>query len=84
MSVRHQNYITEARQAAKKVWDGISELQSLQGEWNALDYGTTLADGVDQNDGYTGSEVGAAVFATSDALETLMANGHGTNLASLL
>jgi len=84
MSVRHQAYITEARQASQKVWDGINALKGLQNEWNALDYGNTLVNGIDQNAGYTSAQVGSATFATADALQVVLDAGHGTNLASLL
>jgi hypothetical protein len=81
---RQSDYITIARQKAKTLWDAYNELKTLQGEWNALDYGNTLADGVGENAGYTKTEVGAVVFDTANALATLFATGHATNIARLL
>lgn len=81
---REQDFITAARAANRKVWEGINELKVLQREWNALDYGTTLDEGEGENAGITAVEVGAVVFATADALETTLNAGHATNMARLL
>lgn len=84
MANRQSDYITIARQQAKVLWDSVNTLKALQAEWNSLDYGTTLADGEGENEGYTKTEVGAVVFATTDAILSLFAAGHGTNVAGLL
>jgi hypothetical protein len=81
---RENDYIGEARAAAREVWDGISKLKALQREYNALDYGTTLDTGAGDNAGITAAQVGAVVFDTANALETVLAAGHATNLAKLL
>jgi hypothetical protein len=81
---REQDFITAARAANRKAWEGINELKALQREWAALDYGTTLDDGEGSNAGITGVMVGAVVFATADALETTLNAGHATNMARLL
>jgi hypothetical protein len=81
---REQDFITVARAANRKVWEGINELKALQREWAALDYGTTLDNGEGENAGISGAEVGAVVFATADALETTLNAGHATNMARLL
>ena len=81
---RQADYITEARAANRKVWDGINALKSLQREYNALDYGNTLPDGAGENAGITKAEVGAVVFDTANALVTLLDAGHATNMAKLL
>ena len=81
---REQNYITEARQLNKQVWDGINGLVALQREWQALDYGNTLDEGEGENTGITGAEVGAVVFDTANALVAVLNQGHATNLAKLL
>ena len=81
---RQSDYITIARQEKKKLWDAVNALKALQLEYNALDYGSTLPDGVGENEGYTKSEVGAVVFATTDAILSLFSAGHATNLAKLL
>jgi hypothetical protein len=81
---REQDFITAARAANRKVWEGVNELKALQREWNALDYATTLDAGEGENAGISGAEVGAVVFATADALETTLNAGHATNMAKLL
>ncbi len=83
-AMREQEYIAQARAANRKIWDGINELKALQPEWNALDYGTTLDEGSGENAGITAAEVGAVVFDTANALTTLLAGGHATNMAKLL
>ncbi len=81
---RQSDYITLARQHATALWNAHKALLALQAEYNALDYGNTLADGEGANIGYTKVEVGAVVFATADAITTLLNTGHATNLAKLL
>lgn len=81
---RQSDFITEAREANREIWDGINKLVALQREWNALDYGNTLADGVDGNAGYTAAEVGAVVFDTANAMVAVLGAGHATNMGNLL
>lgn len=82
----HQSdYISLVRDSARQVWEGINSLVALQREWNALDYGATLATPSEgANAGLTKEEVGAVVFATADALATTLNAGIATNLAKLL
>lgn len=82
--MREQDFITLARQHNKAIWDGINALIALQREWNALDYGNTLADGEGANAGVTAAEVGGVVFDTANAMATLLSQGHATNMAKLL
>lgn len=81
---REQDYYTEARAAARDVWNGINTLKSLQREWTALDYGNTLDAGEGQNSGLTKTEIGAVVFDSANALETTLNTGHATNFAKVL
>ena len=81
---RQADYISEARAANRKVWDGINALKSLQREYNALDYGNTLPDGAGENEGISKAEVGAVIFDTANALVALLDTGHATNMAKLL
>ena len=81
---RGQDFYTLARQHNKAVWDGINALVAMQTEWNALDYGNTLDDGVGANDGYTATEIGSVVFDTANAFVAVLATGHATNMAKLL
>ena len=81
---RQADYITAARAANRKVWDGINVLKALQREYNALDYGNTLPDGSGENEGISKAEVGAVIFDTANALVALLDTGHATNMAKLL
>lgn len=87
MSVRSEDFYTIARQAAKQIWDANHTLQNLQDEWNALDYGNTLPDGDanGSNAGMTSAIIGAALFATGDAVDAVVTgSGHATNVAKVL
>lgn len=84
MAGRQSDYITIARNYNRQVWDGLNALKALQLEWNALDYGTTLANGDGANAGITAAEVGAVVFDTVNALEAVLSAGSATNMAKLL
>ena len=82
---REQDYITEARVAARKVWEGMHELLTLQTEWNALDYANTLDDGDGDNTGVTKAFVSSAVFDTANEIKLrIIDTAHKTNLARLL
>lgn len=82
--MREQDFITEARQHARNLLNAQLALESLQTEYNALDYGTTLDDGEGDNTGITKTMVGAVVFDTANAIRAVLAAGHATNLAKLL
>lgn len=84
--MRHEDFYSETKVHAKAIWEAIHELKSLQAEYNALDYGSTLpdADAEGANAGLTKVEVGAVIFASTDAILTLFDDGHATNLAKLL
>ena len=81
---RESNYITEVRAAARQLWNALLTLESLQAEWNALDYGATLDAGEGENAGLTAAQIGAVVFDTANATRTTMNAGHATNVARLL
>lgn len=78
---RHEEFVTDARRYSRMIWEGVNALAALQREWNALDYGTTMPVEVG---GVARADVGAVVFATTDAIEDLLATGHATNMAKLL
>lgn len=84
MANRQSDYISEARQVARNLWNSILALEALQSEYNALDYGNTLLDGEGENAGVTKTEVGAVVFDTANAMRVVLDAGHATNLARLL
>ena len=81
---REQYYITAARAANRKVWDGINELIAMQREWNARNYGNTLDDGAGENAGIAAADVGAVIFASADALAAVLDGGIAGNMAKLL
>jgi hypothetical protein len=82
---READFISEVRNSARKVWEGILELLSFQNEWNALDYTNTLDDGTGENTGITKALVSAAVFDTADELKLrILDTAHKTNLAKLI
>lgn len=80
----HQIFITNARNNIRQAWDATNRLKAMQVQWNAGDYGNTLADGIDSNEGITKAQVGAAVFDGADALMAVLQGGNGGNLANLL
>ena len=82
--MRQQDYISIARQQAQQLWNAVNTLESLQKEWNALDYGNTLEAGAGENDKLVRADIGAVIFATTDAIRDLLNTGHATNLAKLL
>jgi len=86
--MRQADYVTLVRQEARKLWESLNTLQSLQNEWNALDYGNTLTDEnafVGENAHLSAADVGAVVFDTANTIRTdVMAAGHATNVAKLL
>jgi len=83
---RQSGFVTEARQAARQLWQAHQTLEKLQAEWDALDYGTTLTEEAfgGENAPVTAADVSAVVFATANAIRGLLDTGHATNLARLL
>lgn len=83
-TARAQEFINEVRDFNRKVWEGINGLKGLQAEWNALEYGNNLPDGLGSNDGVTRAEVGAVVFDSADNLKAVLDAGTAGNMAKLL
>jgi hypothetical protein len=83
-TARDSEYYDKVRQANKQLWNAINDLLELQRQWNSLDYGNTLTEGVGTNEGLTKAEIGAVVFDTANAMLAVLNAGHGTNLAKLL
>ncbi len=81
---RQQDFITLARRNSAALWNALNDLEEQQKEWNAQDYGNTLADGAGANTGVTKAMVGAAVFDAANALRTVMNAGSATNISNLL
>lgn len=84
--MRQADYVTEVRIATRKLWGALNDLKMLQREWTALDYMNTLSEDAFQgeNAGLDASAIAAIVFTTTDALLTLLAAAHDTNLARAL
>ena len=79
--MRQDQFIAEVRAAAKAIWDANQRLKALHAEAEALNYGETL---VAPEGGPSRADILAVPYATNDALTTLLAAGHATNLAKLL
>jgi len=81
MAQREVEFVRETKADTRLLWDVLHRMKQRQSEWNALDYGNTLDDA----EGVTAAQVGAVVFATTDALTAIaFGSGHATNLARLL
>lgn len=83
---RQSDFVTLARQEARRLWEALNALEALQKEWNALDYGNTLGAEAfaGQNDHLNALQVGAVVFDTAAAIRAQFDAGHATNVARLL
>lgn len=81
---RDESYYANVRQKNQQLWDALHELKIIQDQWNALDYGNTLADGTGVNAGITKSQLGAVIFDTTNALFVVLQAGSATNMANLL
>ncbi len=81
---RQSDYISEARQLTRQLWDAINGLVVLQREWSALDYLNTLDTFEGANQSLDADDVGAVVFDTANAFVTVLNAGHATNLSKLL
>lgn len=84
MSDRFQDFVSEARDDARAIWNALARLEKKQLEWTALDYGNTAPAPIDAHAGITVAQVGAAVHDTTTAIRVLLAQGHATNIARLL
>lgn len=82
--ITNENYYNQARAAANNFWRAYHQLKDMQTQWNALDYGHTLNPGQNGNDGLVAADLGAAIFATTDAVTALFVQGHATNIAKIL
>ncbi len=81
---RQSDYISEARDLTRQLWDAINGLAVLQREWNALDYGNTLTEFSGQNESLSAPEIGAVVFDSANAMVAVLNAGHATNISKLL
>jgi hypothetical protein len=80
MATRKEDFVSDAQNAARALWDALGRLESLQHEATALNYATTLGT----QGGLDSADVIAVVFTTANALRGLLNSGHATNMAKLL
>lgn len=81
---REQDFITEARASARKMWEAHNELLALQREYTAMDFANNLPDGEGENADITAAEISAVVINTANAMTTMLGTGHATNIAKVL
>ena len=76
-----QNHVTRQRQAVTALLAQIDALRANLEEWQALGLDAAAVDGAmsGENADVAGAQV-AAVYTTLGALETLLDQGHATNL----
>lgn len=81
-SSERYNEITRIRQATTKLIEAIEELEAMKKNWIYLDLGNVLTvdDFINQHEGLTVADLTAVGGTTLDAIEALLAAGHGTNL----
>lgn len=80
---RGKVYTDAVRDHTIQFWESFQFLKSQQAEWTAQDYANTLEVGADNAD-VTVVQVGAVVFDTVAAVQTVMDAGHATNVTNLL
>lgn len=78
------DHISKVRQAAADLVEVADRLRALRREWDYLGLGEALPVdlGTLGHEGITRAQI-AAVYTTADAIEALLAQGHGTNLAQV-
>ena len=79
-----QAYYSAVRDESRKLLEAYQTLLAFQAQWISLDYTNALEPGQGTHNGLTKTEISAVVNTTRDAIEALMALGHGTNLYKLL
>lgn len=82
-TINNQDFITATRNLTTQFWNAYTGLISMQTQWNALSYGTTLMDGTGTNSGVTAAEVGSVLFDSMNAITTVFNTGVATDLAEV-
>jgi len=75
-------FVTQVRTQSTNLILTLQKLHALKNKWDALDLGNTLNDsdiGGD-NAGVTKAQLASVVGTSLDAFETLLSQGHETNL----
>lgn len=87
---RHEEFASDVRQTARRLWESHQHLKALKDEYAAQDFGNPdpeiglIIDPAGPNGGITPGELGAVLYATNDAIAALMAAGHATNITAVL
>ena len=71
-----------ARQAARKILQGVAELENMRVRWNALASGDNMIPGEGSYNGLTRADI-AACFTSADALRVVLDAGSATNLSKV-
>lgn len=74
------DHITKLRQTATELMDNVKELDALRRDWDAMAISGHLT--ADNCQGFTPAEI-AAVYTSHAAINTLLAQGHATNLLTV-
>ena len=83
MNTQNTNiFVTQVSTQAANLIATLQKLRALRSKYDALDLGNTLSqdDIGGDNEGILIPEITAVLGNTLEALETLMAAGHATNL----
>lgn len=84
LSDKKHDFISAEVAAAEKVIDAINEFDTLRREWDAQNYAVTITDeDIAGENAHVSAAALAAGFVTLDALKTVLAAGHWTNLYAL-
>ena len=83
MNTQNTNiFVTQVSTQAANLINTLNKLRALRNKYDALDLGNTLVqeDIGGDNEGIVIAEITAVLGSTLEALETLMAAGHASNL----
>jgi len=81
---REDQYILDVQKATRDVWNGINTLMMLQREWVFRDFTNNLEAQITLTTHPTVANLSAVVNTTANALNDLMAAGHGSNITKVL
>lgn len=84
VSAKKVNFANREVQAASALIDALEDLHALRAEWDALGYASAIEDtDLTGPVAHIAAADLAAAFTTLEALDTLLAAGHYTNLYKL-
>ena len=83
--MNHSDFISNSRAASGALITAIDQLRALRKSSDALNLAETLVpDDFAGNTDVDTADVMAVIGTTLDAIETLLAQGHATNLYNLM